>query len=123
MASTPDRNRQHVVFDTSSFYEQAGFERGEILRPFFPDLPGGELRELLVDVLNAHVVPKLDQQVQTLQIPTVHNPLRVTSVDGEAVTWNKTERGIGPSISPATVRVSIPDIDAVARKRRIVVPE
>lgn len=123
MASSPDRTRQQVVFETSSFYEQAGFERGEILRPLFPDLPGGELRELLVDVLHAHVVPKLDQQVQTLQIPTVHNPLRVTSVDGEAVTWNKTERGVGPTITPATVKVSVADIYNVARKRRIVVPD
>jgi hypothetical protein len=106
------------VFKTSDLYKRRGFERGGILAEKFPNVGAAELRELLVDVLQAHVIPRLDQKVQVLVVPTVHNPLRAVYVDGAAVRWTA-ESGHGPVLMPATVAVSLDDVLACARKRKI----
>jgi hypothetical protein len=111
----------HFVFNTSCLYKRSGFESGALLGKVFSHVSAGELRELLVDVLQAHVVPRLDQKVQTLAMPTVHNPLRAVYVDGAPVRWTA-EAGLGPQLTPATVRVSIEDVMECARKRKIAVP-
>ena len=112
-----------LVIETASLYAQSGFERGNLLKGSFPHLGAADLRELLADVVQQHVIPRLDQRVQTLRIPTVHNPIRATSVDGVAVNWTP-EKGNGPQLTPATVCVMAADILSCARKRRVVlVPE
>lgn len=112
----------HVVFTTASLYERAGFDSGAQLGEYFPTLTAGELRDLLVDVLQAHVIPRLDQNVQTLVIPTVHNPLRAVYVDGNSVRWTA-EAGQGPTLTPSTVRVRMKDILACARRRKLSIPD
>jgi hypothetical protein len=111
----------HFVFTTSCFYKRAGFESGALLGKVFWQLSSGELRDLLVDVLQAHVLPRLDQKVQTLAMPTVHNPLRAVYVDGSPVRWTA-EFGLGPPLTPATIRVSLEDVVECARKRNITLP-
>jgi hypothetical protein len=107
-----------LVVETSSLFERAGFEGGNLLLGLFPDLGAADLRELLTDVVRMLVVPQLDQRVSLLSIPTVHNPIRVTSVDNVSVSWTS-ERGTGPRITPEQVTVKVADIMALARKRKL----
>jgi hypothetical protein len=109
------------VFKSSDLYKRRGFERGDILADTFPHVGAAELRNLLVDVLRAHVIPRLDQKVQVLVLSTVHNPLRAVYVDGIAVRWTA-ESGQGPTLTPASVDVSVDDVLACARKRKIATP-
>lgn len=109
------------VFTTNDLYVRAGFEGGTILRRAFPDLSATDLRDLLVDVLQSYVMPRIDQNVQTLVVPTVHNPLRAVYVDGAGVRWTA-EAGQGPTLTPATVTVPLADVLASARRRKIAVP-
>jgi hypothetical protein len=120
----PGQNGQipsHIVFTANGLYERSGFASGAILAEVFTHVAAGEIRDLLVDVLQAHVIPRLDQKVQTLVVPTVHNPLRAVRVDGVSVRWSA-EAGQGPPLSPATVRVSMEDVLECARKRKITLP-
>jgi hypothetical protein len=107
-----------LVVETSSLFERSGFDGGNLLLGLFPDLGAADLRELLTDVVRHLVVPQLDQKVSLLSIPTVHNPIRVTSVDNVSVSWTS-ERGTGPRITPDQVTVQVADIMAVARKRKL----
>jgi hypothetical protein len=117
-AETPVELPSHFVFATNSLYLRAGFEHGATLGTAFPHLGAADLRDLLVDVLQTHVIPRLDQSVQTLIVPTVHNPLRAVNVDGVSVRWNA-EMGQGPPLTPATIRVTLEDVLACARRRKI----
>jgi hypothetical protein len=106
-------------FRTADFYSRAGFLGGQLLRAAFPHLNANDTRELLVEVLQRHVVPRLDQKVQTSLLPTVHNPLRVTAVDGIEVTWATPESGRGPVLTPARVPVRLEDVLACANRLRL----
>ena len=103
------------AIDTASLFARSGFQGGNLLREAFPDLGAADLRALLVDVVHYHVLPELDQKVQTLLIPTAHNPVRAISVDNVPVRWTA-ERGVGPRITPESVRVKAADVLACARK-------
>jgi hypothetical protein len=120
MATKTGQMPDEFVIDTASLFARSGFFGGDLLREAFPNVGAAELRALLVDVVQQHVLPQLDQKVRTLQVPTVHNPVRATSVDNVPVIWNA-ERGTGPSITPASVRVKAADVLACARKRRIAI--
>lgn len=113
---------EEFIFETASLYQRSGFNGGELLRPAFPKLAGSELRELLVDVVRSHVLPQIDQDVQVLQIPSVHNPVRATNVGGTSVTWTA-EFGTGETLTPWQVRVSAADVFECARRRRIPIPQ
>ena len=119
--SAKDVTPEEFVFETASLYQRSGFESGDLLKSAFPGVGAAELRELLVDVVRSHVLPQLDQDVQVLQIPSVHNPVRATNVSGTSVTWTA-EFGTGPALTPKRVRVSAEDVFACARRRRIPVP-
>jgi hypothetical protein len=101
-----------VEFETSAMFDAAGFRRGDLLKPYFPHLNGSELRELLATVIERHVLPRLHQQVQVMVLPSARNPVRATSVNGQAVVWPNADAGRGPAITPAYVRVSEQDIIA-----------
>ncbi|HSJ23776.1 MAG TPA: hypothetical protein VK929_03760 [Longimicrobiales bacterium] len=107
---------------TADFFTRRGFLSGDLLRPALPHLNAGDVRDLLVEVLQRHVVPSLDQKVQTYAVPTVHNPLRVTSVDGVEVVWATPAEGRGPAITPPRVTVMLQDVLACARRLRLSVP-
>lgn len=119
MADASSMPPQEFVLRTACLYARSGFEGGNLLRAAFPSLGAGELRELLVGVLHRHVIPVLDQSVQTLQIPTGQNPLRAASVDGVTVRWSTAEHGNGPTITPATVTVTMDQVLACAKRLRI----
>jgi hypothetical protein len=91
-------------------FDAQGFERGNLLQPYFPYLNGTDLRELLAKVVERHVLPRLDQGVQIMVIPSARNPVRATRVNGQEVIWHNAEAGTGPAITPAVVRVTTQDI-------------
>lgn len=93
-------------------FDATGFERGDLLKPYFPHLSGAELRELLATVIERHVLPRLDQQVQIMVLSSARNPVRATRVNGQEVVWANADAGKGPPITPAVVPVSEKDIIA-----------
>lgn len=99
-----------VSFETSALFDAAGFKRGDLLKPYFPHLSGSDLRELLATVVERHVLPQLDQDVQVMVIPSARNPVRATRVNGQEVNWPNADAGHGPMITPPTVLVSEHDI-------------
>jgi hypothetical protein len=110
------------VFSTADLYARSGFSNGAFFKDAFPNLSANELRDLLVDVLQQHVLPKLDQSVQTLLVPSVHNPLRVTSVDGNGVDWLTPEAGHGAALTPARIRVPAEAVLSSAKRLRLAAP-
>ena len=99
-----------VSFETAGLFDAQGFKRGDLLKPFFPHLSGSDLRELLATVIERHVLPQLDQDVQVMVIPSARNPVRATRVNGQEVNWPNADSGNGPMITPPTVLVSEQDI-------------
>ncbi len=76
-------------FNTRELLHKWGFEDGDLLMPFL-HAHGFDLGELNhVDVLRAvlegYVLPAIRNAVEWRSISTLHNPVRVTSVDGLAV--------------------------------------
>lgn len=105
-----DNNVPTVSFETSGLFDAAGFKRGDLLKPYFPHLSGSDLRELLATVVERHVLPQLDQDVQVMVIPSARNPVRATRVNGQEVNWPNADAGNGPMITPPIVMVSEHDI-------------
>ena len=103
----PDEKVQTIEFATASLYRADGFERGDLLKQYFPHLSASDLRDLLADVVLRDVVPQLDQSVSITVIPSARNPLRVTHVGTESVIWHTADAGVGPKITPAVVEVDI----------------
>jgi hypothetical protein len=107
------------IFRTADLYERNGFESGDMLAPAFAHLCAADVRSLLVQVLAEHVIPKLSPHVQTLTVPSAHNPVRAVSVGGKSVGWTTPHSGRGPEIRPATVSVGLDAILATARRLRV----
>lgn len=107
MASKTTEETTTIEFQTSGLFRATGFENGELLKPYFPLLSPAELRDLLAVVVERHVLPKLDQRVGVMILPSARNPVRATSVDKESVVWTTADAGSGPKVTPAVVNVDL----------------
>lgn len=125
MPNQADRDNVLPSFFTlvsAGLYERSGFEGGELFDDAFPQLSAVQARELLAAVVQSYLLPALENEVQTVVIPGVHNPIRATHVDGTSVQWSTAERGIGPALVPASVRVQTQDVLECARRLRLGLP-
>lgn len=99
---------------TMSFYPEHllmkfGFGDGDMLFDLIEEHElGVDHQDLLVAVVERLLVPRLDQEVETYTLGSLHNPVRAGTVDGE-------EAGIGSWISPEVVVIPVTEIIAVAR--------
>ena len=73
-------------FETRDLLHKWGFGDGDVLMPFLHDrgVDLGELDhvEVLRDVLERYVLPAIRNIVEWRSVSTMHNPVRITSVDG-----------------------------------------
>ena len=98
-----------VEFFTEDLLHKFGFGDGDMLYDLVEEHDlGVDDRDLLVAVVEALVVPRLDQSVETYTLGTLHNPIRAHTVDGE-------EADIGSTLTPEFVEVPVADIIRVAR--------
>ncbi len=109
-----------MVFNTSSLLSKWGFDDGDMLDEFceqhYYEAFDKSLQfdhELLCAVVKKHVIPKLDQKVEVITLRTIHNPIRVASVDGENV--NVYEDG-DIKLTPSTIEVTDEQLHECAKK-------
>ena len=123
-----------MIFHTEGLLSKWGFSDGDLLDDLIWDAGMEEVGDFLFDkkdeagsiygfdhtvlvlVLLTHVLPVLDQKVETRVIGTIHNPLRATTVDGMDVrdAWFG-DREYPGAITPAEVEVPDETILALAR--------
>jgi hypothetical protein len=110
-----------VIFYTSGLLSKWGLSDGDLLWDllcehgyrYAPDAEGGLDAEsaTLARVIEEHVAPKLDQDVETYRIPTCHNPIRAGKVDGVKVQHPDDDRF---TLTPEAVEVPDEVILAIA---------
>lgn len=61
-------------------------------------------------LVRAHLIPTLDQQVTAVDIETMHNPIRVDTVNGTDVTETWYGRAQAPLLTPELVDVPMPEV-------------
>jgi len=106
-----------IDFDPSStieFYPDGllhkfGFGDGDMMFDLIEahDL-GVDHQDLLIAVVERLMVPRLDQQVETYTLPSLHNPIRARTIDGE-------QADFGDTLTPEIIDVQVADIIEVAR--------
>lgn len=70
----------------------------------------------LVPLVRRYLLPALDQAVTVVEIETIHNPIRVDTVDGQDVTdavWRG--RAPGPALTPERVDIPMSEVAKLAR--------
>jgi hypothetical protein len=70
------------------------------------DLADLDHRELLRIVLKVHVLPAIRNAIDWRAVSTMHNPVRITSVDGQVVDNLRAEH---PDVKLAPEVVDVPD--------------
>jgi hypothetical protein len=97
-----------VEFYAESLLHKFGFGDGDMLYDLVEE-HGLEVdhRDLLIEVVERLVVPRLDEEVETYTLGTFHNPIRAGTIDGEKAEW-------GDSLTPDVVEVPIADIIRLA---------
>ncbi len=80
-------------FYTHGLLSKWGFKDGDCLYDIEGMPEDVNARHLLADVVRAHVLPKMKQRIEVVQIETCHNPIRAKSVDGADVQdrWDDTQ--------------------------------
>jgi hypothetical protein len=98
-----------VAFHPEGLLHKFGFGDGDMLMDLMDE---HDLRvdrsDLLSAVVERLVVPRLDQEVETYTLVSIHNPIRARTVDGA-------EADIETTLTPEVVEVPVADILEVAR--------
>jgi len=72
---------------------------------------------ILVRVIEEHVVPKLDQVVETFTVWGIHNPIRADNIDGIKFTnWYRGE--VSQRLTPSMIEVTDDVILAIAEREK-----
>jgi len=76
-------------FDTRELLHKWGFEDGDLLAPYLHaqgfDLARVDPNRVLEDVLKKHVLPAIRNRIEWHTLSTMHNPIRVTTVDSSTI--------------------------------------
>ncbi|MFH9816151.1 hypothetical protein [Streptomyces sp. NPDC017230] len=70
----------------------------------------------LVPLVRRYLLPALDQAVTVVEIETIHNPVRVDTVDGQDVTEVWRGRVPAPALTPEYVKVPMSEVAKLARR-------
>ncbi len=66
----------------------------------------------LIALVRTHLIPVLDQDVEVFEIETIHNPIRVRTVDGKLVNHHEIDSSV--RLTPKYIDVSLSIVLAVA---------
>lgn len=110
-----------MVFYTEGFLSKWGLQDGDILDDllfeefgFIEDLDFEH--DVLIEVVENHVLPKIENKFEYLIIGSIHNPIRFDVVDGKEVDNYNSEKN-SVEIRPEKVEVADYVIIDIARKR------
>ena len=110
MSTDEDRGRGEVVdFYPDDLCSKFGFGDGDMLYELIEEHDlGVDHQELLIAVVERLVVPQLDVEVETYTLPSLHNPIRAATIDGE-------KAGPYDFVSDEIIKIPVADIIRVAR--------
>lgn len=96
-----------VRFYTNGLCSKFGFNDGDLLEDVIEDLNDGVFipalnHRVLAAVVKEFVIPKLDQNVEIMEVETIHNPIRVSKINGVELTYNQGD----PTLTPEYIDVS-----------------
>jgi len=105
-----EQNPGEVVdFYPDDLCSKFGFGDGDMLYELIQEHDlGVDHQELLIAVIERLVVPQLDVVVETYTLPSIHNPIRAATIDGE-------KADPYDFISDEIIRIPVADIIEVAR--------
>lgn len=70
----------------------------------------------LARLVRRHLLPVIEQSVTVVEIETIHNPIRVDTVDGVDVTEVWYDRAPAPALTPESVDVPMSEVARLARE-------
>ena len=110
MPTEEDRDRGEVVeFYPDDLCSKFGFGDGDMLYELIEEHDlGVDHQELLIAVVERLVVPQIDREIETYTLPSLHNPIRAATIDGE-------QAGRHDCSSDEIVTVPVADIIRIAR--------
>ncbi len=108
-ASPPGEVHGVVEFYPEGLLHKFGFGDGDMLYEVVEEHAlHVDHQDLLIAVVEELVVPQLNQTVETYTMVSLHNPIRVGTIDGE-------EADSSSTLTPQIVKVPIADIIRIAR--------
>ncbi len=94
---------------TKTLLSKWGLSDGDVLEPILRgmgfDLAVLNTHHVLIDLVRDHVLPKIENEIEFEVIITLHNPIRITHVDGVLVDNYKASH---PEVKLRPVSVRIP---------------
>jgi hypothetical protein len=83
--------------------------------PFGYDYTTFDWHPVLIALVREHLLPRLDQNVEVVEVETAHNPIRATVVDGVDVTYSWFDHQPEPPLTPEYVDVPYEAVLAAVR--------
>jgi len=110
MATEETQGQSEMVdFYPDDLCSKFGFGDGDMMYELIQEHGlGVDHQDLLIAVVERLVVPQLDVEVETYTLPSLHNPIRAATIDGE-----KADRG--DFVSDEIIRIPVADIIEIAR--------
>lgn len=99
-----------VDVHTKTLLSKWGLDDGDILDPDLREL-GFDLAvvntgDILVELIRDHVLPRIENKIEYEIVNTMHNPIRITHVDGGPIDNCRPDSHSEVTLRPEVVRVS-----------------
>lgn len=111
-----------LILHSECLLSKWGFSDGDIPEQLLDALDdagldyGGNWRPALRQLVREHLAPKLDQDVELVDIETIHNPIRAEKVDGVEIDWFALDHPV--TLTPDHVRVPMAEVIRIYRQTR-----
>ena len=104
-----------MKFSTNSLLSKWGFDDGDILDGLLYD--NGldvDAHKVLIKVVKTLLLAKIKQNVEVIEIHTIHNPIRAQTVDGVEI--NNYKYGHGDLLTPKVIDIDDDEIIKIAKE-------
>ncbi len=109
MSSTESHPDGVVAFYPFGLLHKFGFGDGDMMYDVVEEHGLGVYhRDLLVAVVEGLLVPRIDQEVETYTLVSLHNPIRAATIDGEKADPNS-------MLTPEIIEIPVAEIIRVAQ--------
>ena len=105
----------HLTLFSSSLLSKWGFNDGDAPHEWldYCEAHGIDYNALafpLVALVQKHLLPRIEQRVTVAEVETIHNPIRVDTIDGADVTEVWFGRAPEPALTPEYVDVPMAEV-------------
>lgn len=110
-----------VTLFSSSLLSKWGFNDGDAPDDWldYCEAHGIDYNEVdfpLTELVRRYLLPAIEQNVTAVEIETIHNPIRVETVDGVDVTEVWFGRAPEPTLTPEYVEIPIAEVARIAQE-------